>query len=297
MNMNNYQKWEVFLPNKENQQVVNDFLLNLKLANRSEQTIISYKNYLREFFGDKAETYSELTSDQILKWFQRNKSHLKESTYKQNLIVLSSFYNFCVREELIERSPIKKRWIPRPPKAVPKYLDKGEIAKIRQTIEGYPIRDQAIVEFLLTSGCRIREVHSLNVGEVDLENRTARVVGKGKKIRYVHFSDKCAILLERYLGNGNQAKDSPLFMKDDSGERLSIAIIQSTMSKLGVDAGLSGRLHAHRFRHTFATELLAKGADLSFISDELGHADLMTTQIYARLPNQAILSQYRKFMG
>ncbi|WP_231607336.1 tyrosine-type recombinase/integrase [Fictibacillus sp. 18YEL24] len=223
--------------------------------------------------------------------------HLKEVTYKNRISILSSFYTFCVQEGHLEQSPIKKRWIPRCPKALPKYIEKNEVAKVRQQTERTSLRNQAIVEFLLTSGCRIGEVHQLNIKDIDLENRIARVVGKGKKIRDVHFSDKCAVLIERYLDSRVKKPLSPLFTRLGNESRLSIAGYQKFLSDIGKRAGLSTSLHPHRFRHTFATELLAKGAELSFISDELGHKDMGTTQIYARLPNYVIISQYRKFMG
>ncbi|MBM7690753.1 integrase/recombinase XerD [Peribacillus deserti] len=295
--MDNYWELTKQLPNKENHEMVNEFLLSLKLSKHSENTVLSYRRYLLNFFGEIEDTYSSLSSERILEWYQTNKGHLKESSFKQHLSVVSSFFNFCVKESQIERSPIKKRWFPRPPKAVPKYLDKGEIAKIRQESERTSLRDQALIEFMLTSGCRIGEVNSLNIENIDLENRTARVVGKGKKIRHVHFSDKCAILLGRYLESRQTKETSPIFVKFESETRLGISGIHRIMKKIGENAGLSGSLHAHRLRHTFATELLAKGAELAFISDELGHVDLSTTQIYARLPNHVIISQYRKFRG
>jgi site-specific recombinase XerD len=291
--------WEIttMLPNKENQAVVGDFLLHLKLANRSEATIYYYKRFLVRFFGDMEEAYYMLSSERILRWFQENRCHLKESTYRLHMSIISSFYNFCMGESLVERSPIKNRWFPRLAKAVPKSLEKGEIAKVRQVSERISLRNQLIVEFMLTSGCRVGEVHRLNLENVDLENRTARVVGKGKKIRNVHFSEKCAILFERYLDNRQETVTSPLFISFTTGTRLSIQRIQQIIKEIGEKAGLSTILHSHRLRHSFATNLLAKGADLSFISDELGHSNLNTTQIYARLPNQVIVSQYRKFMG
>ncbi|WP_248892450.1 site-specific integrase [Bacillus methanolicus] len=90
---------------------------------------------------------------------------------------------------------------------------------------------------------------------------------------------------------------SPLFVTYRKGTRLSVRMMQEILYKIGEKANLSTKLYPHRLRHTFATELLAKGAELSFISDELGHADLGTTQIYARLPKKEIITQYRKFMG
>lgn len=290
--------WELkkSLPNKENEKVVNEFLLHLKLANRSKLTIIDYRRYLERFFGDKEEAYSLLSSDQILAWLRTNESHLKESSYRRYLSILSSFYHFCVQESLLTRSPIKKRWFPRLPKPVPKYLEKEDIAKVRQESEKISLRDQALVEFMLTTGCRVAEVFQLNQEDVDLKNRTVRVIGKGKKIRHVHFTDKCAVLLERYFETREQMQNSPLFLSR-RGTRLTIRGIQRVLSTIGENINLNSSLHPHRLRHTFATVLLAKGAELSFISDELGHADLSTTQIYARLPKKEIIAQYRKFMG
>lgn len=286
------------LPNQENQIAVGNFLLSLKLSNRSERTILGYRRFLEWFFGDMEDSFSSLPSDKILQWFQANRGQVKDSTYRQRLDVLSSFYNFCVEESLVERSPIKRRWFPRLPKPVPKYLDKGDIAKVRNESEQTSLRNQAILEFMLATGCRVGEVHKLNIEDVDFENRIARVVGKGSKIRHVHFTEKSAVLLERYLEFRQDKESSALFLTERrKATRLGIWGISKVISKLGENAGLASRLHPHRLRHTFATELLAKGAELSFISTELGHADLETTLIYARLPQQEIVAQYRKFMG
>lgn len=198
-----------------------------------------------------------------------------------------------MQEEYLERSPIKNRWYPRLPEPIPKYLGKRDIAITRQHSEKMSLRNQVLVEFLFTSGCLVGEVHRLNKADVDLEKRIARVVGKGRKIRDMHFSEKCAILMERYFDNHHS---EALFIKS-SGERLSISGMQCVIKKLKKEAHLPSSLHPHRFRHTFATELLSKGAELSFISDELGHANLQTTQIYARLSKSEIIALYRKYMG
>ncbi|WP_019243123.1 MULTISPECIES: tyrosine-type recombinase/integrase [Bacillus] len=295
--MRRYWNLKKVLPNQKNQEVIQEFLTHLKLANRTEGTIIVYRRFLEDFFGEVEESYDKLSSNQIIGWFHANKKHLKDTSFKGKLNILSSFYSFCVQESLMERSPIKRRWFPRLTKTIPKALGKEEIAKVIREAERRPLRDQAIVEFLLTSGCRIGELHLLNIGDLDLENRTARVRGKGKKIRMVHFSEKCLILLERYLETRLDINDSsPLFINSVEN-RIGIRSYFTIIATIGKLAGLSSNLHPHRFRHTFATELLSKGADLSFISEELGHADLKTTQVYARVLNQSILAQYRKFMG
>lgn len=295
--MGRYWELKKVLPHPKNQEIVNEFLAHLKLANRTEGTITVYRRFLEDFFCEMEESYDRLSSNQIIDWFHVNKKHLKDTSFKGKLAILSSFYRFCVQESLMERTPIKRRWFPRLAKSIPKSLGKEEIAKVIQEAERSPLRDQAIIEFLLTSGCRIGEVHQLNIGGVDLENRTACVTGKGKKIRMVHFSEKCAILLERYFETRVNVHDSsPLFINKVEN-RIDIRSYFTIIAEIGKSAGLSSSLHPHRFRHTFATELLIKGADLSFISEELGHSDMKTTQIYARVPNQSIVAQYRKFMG
>jgi len=166
--------WELprSLPNKVNQEVVNEFLLSLKLANRSRGTIIEYRRFLERFFGEMKDPFSSLSSHTIHEWFITHESHIKEGTLHYRLSVLSSFYTFCVQEEYLEKSPMKSRWFPRLPQPVPKYLGKEEIAKTRQQSESTSLRNQALVEFMLTSGCWVGEVHQLNWEDADLENRT-----------------------------------------------------------------------------------------------------------------------------
>lgn len=284
------------LKNIENGEILNEYLQSLIVENRSKQTIKCYRYFLERFFREQEKSYSSLNSDEIREWFNKNTLEVKEKTIRFQLSVLSSFYNYCVQEEYLEKSPIKQRWFPRLPKPIPKYLEKVEIAKVRHQSENEKLRNRVLVELILTSGCRVAEVFQLNRTDIDLENRTARVVGKGKKIRSVHFTENCLILLERYLENRDD-KEHALFISTVTGKRLSIRMIQFIFNQIGEKAGLTGSLHPHRLRHTFATELLAKGADILFIADELGHSDIGTTQIYARLPKSSMVASYRRYMG
>jgi len=293
--MKNYWELTKSLPNQLNQEVVQDFLLSLKLANKSEGTVTQYRRYLEKFFGDMQQPFTSISSDEIQQWVQKHGSHLSEKTLRFRLSILSSFFTFCVNENQIESSPIKSRWFPRLQKPLPKYLDKEEVAKVRRESEFDTLRNQVLIEFLLSTGCRVSEVHRLDIQDVDVENRTARVIGKGKKIRHVHFTEKCAVLMERYLGM-RSISNAPFFVTRGR-RRLSVRMIQHILKEMGEKSGLNSNLHPHRLRHTFATELLSKGAELSFIADELGHADIGTTQIYARLPKREIVALYRKYMG
>lgn len=285
------------LPNVENQKVTNEYLLSLKVANRSFYTINNLRYFLQTFFSAHEASFSSLTSDKIQEWIIQHDKGVKENTLKFHISALSTFYEFCVEEGYLEKSPIKSRWFPRCPKPVPKYLEKEEIAKIRRQSEKNLLRDRVILEFFLSSGCRVGEVHRLDRVNVDLENRTARVVGKGNKIRQVYFSEKCALLLERYLESRKDGKQALFVTSGILTNRISREWIGKILNRVGKEVGIVGSLHPHRLRHTFATELLAKGADLLFIAEELGHGDLKTTQVYANLPKTKVISLYRKYMG
>ncbi|QPC47558.1 tyrosine-type recombinase/integrase [Mangrovibacillus cuniculi] len=294
MSNETYWKLAVVLPNEETEEIVNDFLLNMKIKNHSKGSIIVYRRFLTHFFSDFTESYKNISSEEIWEWYQRKQNHVKETTLSLRLSILSSFYVFCIQEDYIESSPMKFRWFPRLPQPVPRYLTNGEEAKVRHGIENFSLRERTLFEFILSSGCRVGEVSSLNREDIDLESRTAKVTGKGKKIRFVHFSEKAALLLEKYLEATKNISPQSLFVTS-TGKRLGIRAIQTNMKTVGDTIGT--RVYPHRLRHTFATNLLAKGAEISFISEELGHSDLSTTQIYARLPDKSIISLYKKYMG
>lgn len=295
--MKDYWKLKTQLPNAKNQEVVNEYLLNLKVENKSYHTINNVRYFFQMFFKDEQEPFDKLTSNHIQDWFIEHDTGRTKNTIRYHVASLTSFYRFCVEEEYIKTSPIKKRWFPRASKPVPKYLDRAETAIIRQQIESIPLRNRVIVEFLLTSGCRVGELHELDRNDVDLEERTARVTGKGRKSRQIHFTEKTALLLEQYLQSRKDDLPALIVSSKKNPTRLSIGMIRMILNDIGKKAELSSSLHPHRLRHTFATDLLAKGADLLFIADELGHSDIQTTQIYARLPKQQIISLYRKYMG
>jgi len=292
-------EWEIQipLPNRENQAVLQEFLISLKVLNYSLETIKSYRHYLQTFFKEETALFSTLSSEYILAWLHTYAEGRKEYSVTNQIHALMAFYHFCVEEDYMEKGPMKSRWYPLLPKPVPKYLGRDDVAKIRQQVEKEPLRNRVLLEFLLTSGCRVGEAHWLNRGDLDLENRTAIVIGKGKKIRQVHFTERCSLLLERYLETRKDQKPALFISSQGKRKRMSIGLMQTTLGRIGKEANLSRSLHPHRLRHTFATDLVAKGADLSFIADELGHSDLKTTQMYTQVQNSTIISMYQKYMG
>ncbi|MBM7690750.1 integrase/recombinase XerD [Peribacillus deserti] len=275
--------------------ILNDYLLKLKIANKAEATITKYRWVLERFFSECRFSLGELTSNHVQEWLNEFSKGKKPKTIDLFLSVLSSFSKFCLAEEKKEYMVVKKRWRPKIPQSLPKYLNEQEYSRVKVAAESLSLRDRAIILFLFSSGCRRTELANLSIEDVNIDRRTARVKGKGKKIRDIHFSQECALVLTEYLRIRQHDGTGPLFM-GRYGPLKGQGIYQ-IIKKLGQAAELTQSLHPHSCRHTFATNLLARGADLQFIGDEMGHANLNTTRIYARIPTEDMILAYQNKMG
>jgi integrase/recombinase XerD len=278
----------------ETRRILNEYFLSLKLANKAEATITKYLWILEGFFCECSIPLDNLTSEDVLKWLNDFSVRKKARTIDLVLSCLSSFFKFCLEEDYMEDMVIKKRWRPKIPQSLPRYLNEQEYARVKLAAESLPLRDRALILFLFSSGCRRSEVSNLNIEDIDIERRTAKVKGKGKKIRYVHFSEECALVLIDYLQTRSFDETDAVFI-NRKGHRLLPQGIYGMITRFGKKIGIP--LHPHCFRHTFATNMLARGAEIEFIADEMGHANLNTTRIYARIPTEDMMLAYQNKMG
>ncbi len=212
------------------------------------------------------------------------------------MLIFSSFLQFCYTEEYIEYVLLKKRWRPKIPKSLPKYLTEAEFDRVKIVSENLTTRDRALILLLFSSGCRSLEISNLSIQDVNLNSRTIVVIGKGARIRKAHFSEECALVLKEYLDSRIYEGKDPLFL-DNSENRLKTSGIYYITKKIGKLAGIKHTLHPHCCRHTFSTNMLARGASLELIADELGHVNLNTTRIYARILTDDIVEAYQNIMG
>ncbi|MCM3491777.1 tyrosine-type recombinase/integrase [Alkalihalophilus marmarensis] len=275
--------------------VLNEYLLSLKIANKAEATVTKYRWILEKYLSECRIPLGDLTSDDVYHWFKLYVVNKKPRTMDLFIAALSSFFTFCLDEGYMETMILKKRWRPRIPQSLPKYLSHQEYASIKRGAESLPVRNRALILFMLSSGCRISEVVSLNREDINLKKRVAFVKGKGNKIRTVHFTEECGLVLKDYLAT--RTDEQEVLFLNKFGDRLKKSGIYNIIRKLGVNTGLTQSLHTHMFRHTFATHMLSKGADLQFIADELGHKNLNTTRNYARIPSEDLIIAYRNIMG
>jgi integrase/recombinase XerD len=277
--------------------IADRYLENLKLNNKLENTIKKYRSVLQIFLADCSKELAQLVADDVLDWINARYGDKKEKTIDLVLSVLSSFFQFCQAEKYVDRKLTKNRWRPRLPKSLPRYLNDAEVARLKIAAEKGPLRDRAILLFMLSSGCRLMEIAGLNLKDICMENRTALVTGKGEKVRHVHFNEETAFLLEKYIASHPQDKeDTAALFLNKFGRRLTRSGIYNLIKKIGAEAGLEKNFSPHSCRHTFATNMLARGADLKFVMVELGHGDPNTTRIYASIPSENMFYEYNRIM-
>lgn len=232
------------------------------------------------------------------------------SSSARRLAAIRSFGRYLRREGLVERDPGALAATPKQDRKLPAHLDEGEMARMLDAPDGAtPLgrRDRAILELFYASGLRLGELVGLGLEDVDLGRRLVRVLGKGGKERIVPFTRPAAAALRAYLADREtlvrrsgaprplrgRAAAEPLFVNYQGG-RLSARSVDRLVRRYVTAASTRRGISPHALRHSFATHLLERGADLRAIQEMLGHARISTTQRYTHVSAAQLLSVYRK---
>jgi integrase/recombinase XerD len=228
---------------------------------------------------------------------------LESRTVARHLVTLRNFFRFAQIHQLIPEDPSIHLESPKIRRALPGYLRLEEVEKLlAQPDDKTPIglRDRTMLEVLYSSGLRVSELTSLRVMDLDRNVGCVRCIGKGNKERIVPIGKKAMALVDRYLrdarpqllGKGQQG-NSPVLFLNRRGSRLSRVGVWKILSAYGRRAGLRVALTPHMLRHSFATHLLERGADLRSVQLMLGHSDISTTQIYTHVVEERLKQIYK----
>jgi integrase/recombinase XerD len=213
------------------------------------------------------------------------------------------FYRYLVVSGHRQDNPASDVQAPRAWKTLPKFLSMDEVDRLigtPDTQEPRGLRDRALIELLYATGLRVSEMVSLRQQDLNLESGYLTCTGKGRKQRLVPIGDEASAWLTRYIQEGRPAllkrrSSSRLFVNARGGSSLTRVGLWKILKEHGKRAGLSRTLSPHVLRHSFATHLLERGADLRAIQMMLGHSDLSTTQIYTHILDARLRSVYDKF--
>lgn len=267
---------------EDTQDYLNMYLNSIRLENYSGQTISSYRYLLRTFINFIEKPVTQVNTSDIRK-FLASFPDLQASTISTKLIILRSFFNWLVVEEVILRNPTLKIKMPKQPKRLREGLSIEELEIVRESCES--VRERAMVEFFYSTGCRLSEVRKLNIEDVDWQDMSTTVIGKGDKERKVYLSYKALLYLKRYLKTRDD--DCPaLFATDRVYEgkrrRLTNRGIQYQIDKIEQRIDITKPLTPHVFRHTFALLSMEAGMEIADLQHLLGHENpSTTTQVYA----------------
>lgn len=222
---------------------------------------------------------------------------LKKTSSARKLAGLRTFFRFLCREGVLEKNPARALQSPRLEKRIPAPLDEAQIETLLDVPGDDPssLRARALLELLYATGIRCAELVGLDVGEVDLDARMVRVLGKGNKERIVLFGTRAQDALRAWLKTRStlRPKTDALFINLRGG-RLSDRSVRALLSRRVRQVSLTQKCSPHTLRHSFATHLLARGADLRAIQELLGHASLSTTQRYTHVDTRLLLEVYKK---
>lgn len=274
----------------------------------SANTISAYQHDLEKFAGFAAKrrlSLQTVTRDDVVDFLAGlYRQKLESRTVARHLVTLRNFFRFAQRQELITTDPAANLESPRIGRSLPGCLRLDEVERLlKQPTEDTPfgVRDRTMLEVFYSTGLRVSELTGLRVADLDLKTGCLRCIGKGDRERLVPVGRQALKSVERYLRNarpkllaGARAGSVvPFLFVNRRGGKLSRVGVWKILSSYGRRAGLRVALTPHMLRHSFATHLLERGADLRSVQLMLGHADISTTQIYTHVVEERLKQVYR----
>ena len=273
----------------------------------SRNTIEAYGHGLGRFFdhlrGKNIQDIREVGKFDVQGFLLAlKKMNLNTKSIVRNLAAIRSFFRFLVQEGILEANPLENLESPKVARTLPEILSLKEIEQILeqpnvQTPLG--VRDRAMLEMLYATGMRVSELTQLPIHQVSLEGGYVLLYGKGSKERVVPLGSEAlkwvALYLKTTRGILSKGKDSPSLFINRSGKGMSRQRFWRNLKDYARRAGLHKRITPHLLRHSFASHLLERGADLRSVQMMLGHADISTTQIYTHVTGERLKKVHKRY--
>lgn len=288
------------------EEAINKFLEYLeKELNYTKMTIIDYQedlNLFANYINNNKLNYLNLTKNDIIMYLKYldSKKYCNKSI-SRFLSSLRHFYTYLVEIKLIEENIFKRIRNPKVEKKLPNYLNVLEVDDLLKLLKEDTkenIRNKCLVELLYSTGIRVSEASNIKLKDIDMNNMTIRVFGKGRKERIAYFGYSLKDILKKYLKVRSEffkkGEIDYLFVNSIGG-KLSRQSIENIFSNISKMEGVKHKLSPHTLRHSYATHLLNDGADLRSVQELLGHENLNTTEIYTHVSNERLKEEYLKY--
>ena len=264
-----------------------------KLLGYSPHTLTAYQIQANLLIRELGDVEIGDVSYVNLKEYLIKQEHLKPASIGHRIKFIRSLFRYLHEEGFIDRNVAAKLREPKQGKRIPKFLNDEEIELLRDSCDS--LLEKALTEFFFSTGCRIGEVFGLNRRDINWDDRSASVIGKGDKQREVYFTIKCKIWLDKYIKSRTDDHEALFVTIRKPIRRMSIARIREVVKAIAQHSEVTTNVYPHRWRHSMATTMLNNGAPMEVIMSNLGHARISTTMIYAQLSGERRRQEYNKY--
>ncbi len=272
----------------------------------SDNSIYSYGYDLNKFaiFLEKEHiNFLEVKANDIMRFLEGERERkISAKTLAREVVAIRQFYKYLRDEKRLDSNPTEKIETPEVARTIPDYLTQNEIDELFKNIKEdnlYELRDKCIFELLYSSGLRISEACNLKMTDVDLENMTITVEGKGGRQRLVPFGEKSLDILKKYLAESRteilKKRQCEFVFVSKKGSYINRKSVWRLLNHYIKRTKIKKKVTPHTLRHSFATHLLENHADLKSVQELLGHIDISTTQIYTHMANKTLKEVHKKF--
>ena len=284
--------------------MLHHFLQYLTLQRRlAANTVTAYEADIRSFLRFQQGSLTGTTREQLQNYFRHcHKRGISARSNARRLAALRAFFQFLLQQGALNENPLAEIDTPKIGQSLPKVLSETEVnALLRRPERPAPLalRNHAMLHLLYASGLRVSELVNLPITSCNLSTGHLRILGKGNKERIVPFSATTGEVLREYLEHVRplllKGKRSPLFFCSSRGTAMTRNRFWQIIRETALTAGINKDISPHVLRHSFATHLLAGGADLRAVQMMLGHTDIATTQIYTHVDTGRLKSIHRRF--
>jgi integrase/recombinase XerD len=268
------------------------YLAVKKLDGLSPKTLNNYNNNLLIFSSYLRKPIATINTTDIRIFLANRCKDLKATSTNGQITILKSFFSWLFEEEYISKNPMLKIKSTKEPKRLRHAMTEENIENLRQACS--TDREKALIEFLVSTGCRLSEVVGVNKDDIDWHEMSLNVIGKGNKERKVYFNTKAKVLLKKYILS-KKGQDPALFTSTKYPfERIGGRAIEKEVKNIADKAGFDKSIYPHLFRHSFATHNINSGMPLHILQNLMGHSSADTTLIYAEVSQENISHEYKK---
>lgn len=280
-----------------------DYLLNVRRY--SSNTVSSYSFDIcdfTKFIRGLGKIFKDIKVDDVKSWIlDLTERQIGKRSIKRKMSSLKSFYAWMYLQKKVDSDPFEYVHSPKATHALPDFFSEKEIDSLltanEKRTDRLKNRDQALLMLMFASGLRASEVVNLTFNQVDFDNRIMKISGKGNKDRLVPFTNSAKEAMLNYI-NGLRKdllkEDTKYIFLNSKGNKMTVRGLEYILDEIEAKTGLYGKIHPHMLRHSFATKMLNRGADLRTIQELLGHSSIETTSIYTHVAYENMKETYEK---